>query len=223
MALTGIDEPGLRTRLLTGRARLPAVPPLAPATLPAALVQQRPDLVAAARRVEAAMAEQRQAQAALKPSLALTGSIGRNRIDAAGFSTTGNVWSLGPLELTVPLFDSGQRAAAADAARARVDDALVQYAAALRQAVREVEDALVALDASATRQADAEAAARDFQTVLRATEQRQRGGLASLFDLEDARRNALSAQGALIDLQRERATAWVSLARALGGGWTPNP
>jgi outer membrane protein TolC len=109
------------------------------------------------------------------------------------------------------------------AAAAAYDDAVQQYAAALRGAVREVEDALVALDASAARRADAQAAAADFESALKAADARQRGGLASLFELEDARRNALAARGALIDLDRERATAWVSLARALGGGWSPDP
>ena len=49
-----------------------------------------------------------------------------------------------------------------------------------------------------------------------------RGGLASLFELEDARRSALQAQVNLIDLDRERVAAWVALYRALGGGWTPD-
>ena len=60
----------------------------------------------------------------------------------------------------------------------------------------------------------------DFESALRATQARQQGGLASLLDLEAARRNAVAAQSALIELQRERATAWIGLVRALGGGWT---
>ena len=78
----------------------------------------------------------------------------------------------------------------------------------------------MALDASAQRQADAESAARDFEASLRATQARQKSGLASLLDLEAARRNAVQAQGALIELQRERAAAWIALYRALGGGWS---
>ena len=120
----------------------------------------------------------------------------------------------------VPLFDGGALDAALLGAEAGLDEARAQLAGALRQGVREVEEALVALDATAARRADAEAAARDFEAALQATEARQRGGLASLFELEDARRSALAAQSALIELDRERATAWVSLARALGGGWT---
>lgn len=222
-ALTALDEAELRRRLAPGRARVPQPAALAPASVPAMLLQQRPDLVAAARRVVAAAADRREAEAGLWPQLALTGSVARGRVEAPGFSTTGNTWSFGPLQLTVPLFDGGARRAAIDSARAGYDDAVVQLASALRQAVREVEDALVALDSSAARRADALAAARDFEAALRATEARQRGGLASLFEFEDARRNAVAAQAALIELDRERATAWVSLARALGGGWSPNP
>lgn len=223
VALTALDETGLRQRLAAATARVPQPAAIAPAGLPAALLQQRPDLVAAAQRVVSAAADRREAEAALWPQLMLTGSVGRARVEVAGFSVAGNIFSLGPLQMTVPLFDAGTRRAAAEATRAAYDDAVQQLAAALREAVREVEQALVALDATAARRADAEAAARDFEAVLRATEARQRGGLASLFELEDARRNAVAAQSALIELDRERATAWVSLARALGGGWTPNP
>jgi outer membrane protein, multidrug efflux system len=90
-----------------------------------------------------------------------------------------------------------------------------------RRAVREVETALVTLDTTAQREVDALQAARGFEESLVATQARQRGGLASVLDLEVSRRNALQAQGALIELQRERAAAWIALYRALGGGWDP--
>ena len=95
--------------------------------------------------------------------------------------------------------------------------------ASLRRAVREVEVHLVALRSTAEREGDATLAAQDFEASLRATQARQRGGLASLFDLETARRNAVAAQSALIDLKRERAAAWISLYRTLGGDFEPVP
>lgn len=223
VALTALDEAELRQRLAPATARVPQSPALAPATLPAELLRQRPDLVAAAQRLQATLADQQAAEADLWPQLQINGSLGRTRMSTHTLSVTGNSFSLGPLTLTVPLFDGGARRAAVDSVRAQADEARAQLGGALRQAVREVEDALVTLDASAARRADAEAAARDFDSVLRATEARQRGGLASLFELEDARRSALAAQSALIELDRERATTWVTLARALGGGWTADP
>ena len=134
-------------------------------------------------------------------------------------TSQGATWSLGPLVVSLPLFDGGARIAATAAAKASYDEAVALYQAQLRRAVREVETALVALQSASQRQADANSAARDFEASLRATQARQQGGLASLFDLEAARRNAVQAQSALIDLQREQAAAWIALYRALGGGW----
>jgi outer membrane protein TolC len=86
--------------------------------------------------------------------------------------------------------------------------------------VREVEDALVELQSSADRNADARIASEGFAASFLAAQARYQGGLASLFELEDARRSAVQAQASLIDLQRERVGAWIALYRALGGGWT---
>ena len=98
---------------------------------------------------------------------------------------------------------------------------MAQLQGSVRRALREVESALVSLDAIAARERDVMAAAVDFEASLTATAARQRGGLASLLDLEAARRNAVQARGTLIELQRERAAAWIALYRSLGGGWTP--
>ena len=76
------------------------------------------------------------------------------------------------------------------------------------------------MQSTAARSVDAQAAAEGFAFSLRATDARFKGGLASLFELEDARRSAVLAQTTLIDLQRERVAAWIALYRALGGGWS---
>ena len=221
--LTDIAEPELRQRLAPGTAAMPLPEPIAVATvaaLPAALLQRRPDLAEAAGKVVAAASDRSQAQARERPQLSLSGNLFESAARSGGVNLTGSIWTLGPLQLTLPLFDGGARAAASSAAQASYDEAVAQYRALLRRAVREVEASLVALQASAEREGDAQAAARDFEASLRATQARQRGGLASLFDLESARRSAVAAQSALIDLRRERAAAWITLYRALGGGWS---
>jgi len=219
VALTGLDEPGLRTALAPQRARQAQPAGFALPELPAALLRQRPDLAGAERTLQAARADIAQARAARLPALSLSGNLGRARGSAGGVNVSDSTWSIGPVTLSVPLFDGGTRRANVDASRARFDDAAVQYAAALRTAVREVESALLTLDASERRRSDLAAAAEGYAAALKATEARQRGGLASLFELEDARRSAVAAQAALIDLQRERVAAWIDLYRALGGGW----
>jgi outer membrane protein TolC len=85
--------------------------------------------------------------------------------------------------------------------------------------VQDVELALLTLQGTADREADVSAAAANYADTLRATEARQRGGLGSLFELEEVRRFSVQAQIALVDLKRERVDGWISLYRALGGGW----
>ena len=221
VVLTALDEGDLRARLAAASARQPQPAALPPLGLPADLLARRPDLVAAAHAVEAAAAERTQAAAERWPQVSLAGSIGTTRLSTASGAADGTTFSIGPLAVTLPLFDGGRRAAGEQAARAAYDDAVVQLQAALRGAVREVEDALVALQSTAAREADVDIAGEGFAASLRAAEARWRGGVGSLFELEDARRSALAAQSALVELRRERATAWINLYRALGGGFEP--
>lgn len=219
VALTAIDEPALRARLAPAQARLPQPARLAVAEVPAAGLAQRPDLASAARAVEAAAADVGAAQAQRLPRIGLTGTVTRTRVDFDGSRLEGTLWSLGPLSVSLPIFDAGLRAANVDAARARYDEAVAAYRARLRGAVREVESALVQLDSAAARSEDARIAVEGYEASLRAAEARYRGGLASLFELEDARRSAAGARSQWVELQRERVAAWITLYRALGGGW----
>ncbi|RYY69734.1 MAG: RND transporter, partial [Comamonadaceae bacterium] len=118
------------------------------------------------------------------------------------------------------LLDGGVISANRTAARARYDEAVAVYQARLRQAVREVEEALVNLDSTSRRERDARRAVEGFRKSLAAAEARWRSGLGSLIELEDQRRQALAAQSALVTLQQERAAALVALYRATGGGWS---
>jgi NodT family efflux transporter outer membrane factor (OMF) lipoprotein len=223
VSLTGIDEPELRAALAANAARVPQPAAIDVPAVPAQAVAQRPDLAAAERDVSAAAADVAQSQARRWPRIALGGSIGRARLDTGDTRLGGNVWSLGPISVSLPVFDGGTRRADVQATRARYDEAVALYGARLRGAVREVEQALVTLHATAARADDARAAADAFHAAHVATHARQRAGLASLFELEDARRSDLQAQTALIDLQRERVQAWIALYRALGGGWSATP
>ncbi len=218
VALTGLAEPDLRARLAAATARLPQPEAIAVASVPAQALAQRPDLAAAERELLAAAAEVDQASALRYPRITLAGSLGASRIDAGAGSLDGAVWSLGPVSVRLPIFDAGTRRANVDAALARRDAAASAYAGSLRTAVREVESALVELQSSNDRADDARTAVEGFAASLRATQARYDGGLASLFELEDARRSAVQAEVALIDLARERLLAWINLYRALGGG-----
>ncbi|WP_326538088.1 efflux transporter outer membrane subunit [Pseudorhodoferax sp.] len=219
VALTGWELPALAQRLDAQAAGVDLPALRAVDSVPARALAQRPDVYAAELAVAAASFDAGAAQAQRYPRLSLSGSIAALHVRGGGASETLNSWSIGPLQLSLPIFDGGTRAANAEAARARYDEAAAQYRAKVRQAVREVEEALLRLQDTAQRAADADSAVTGYQASLDATQARYDGGLASLFDLEDARRTLFAAQTARVALQRERTEAWVALYRALGGGW----
>ena len=219
VALTGVDEPQLRQQLATPWQE-PAQAMLLPlVSLPAQLLAQRPDVYQAERDVAAASADIGSAQAQRYPRLTLSGSLAAGIVHTGGAGTDVQTWSIGPLAVSLPLFDGGRRAANVDAARARYDEAVALYAGRVRQAAREVEQALVNLESARLRMEDARTAAEGFRMSFVATEARYRSGLGSLVELEDARRTALAAETGLVTLQRERVAAWIALYRAMGGGW----
>jgi NodT family efflux transporter outer membrane factor (OMF) lipoprotein len=220
VALTALAEPDLRGKMGTTPSGETPFAPIAIAHMPAQVLAQRPDLFQAEREVASASAEIGNAQAQRYPRLGLSGSIGALRMRSNGVETDLTTWSIGPLSLSVPLFDGGRRAANVDAARARYEEAAVGYRARARQAIREVEEAMVNLESTALRNEDAKIATEGYRASFNATQSRYQNGLASLVELEDARRTALAAEMALVALQRERQTAWIALYRAAGGGWS---
>lgn len=220
VALGAQAEPALRRELAQAAAQLPRPQEFSVGTVPAEVLAQRPDIHAAALDVLAAGASSDQAVAQRWPRITLAGSIGNTRVNSIGVSTDGTVWSVGPIAITFPLFDGGTRQANAQAAHVRHETAKKVYAAHLRTAIQEVESALVTLGSAAQRSESAKVAAEGFDRSFRATAASYQAGLASLFELEDARRSTVSAQSALIDLHRERVLAWIALYRAIGGGWS---
>jgi multidrug efflux system outer membrane protein len=222
VALTAIPEPKFIEKMAVAPVNTAQAAPFSVASVPAQVISQRPDVFTAERDVVVASAQVGSAIAQRLPRLSLSGSIGAMRLNTNGMETNGSTWSFGPLALSLPIFDAGQRAASVDYARAGYDTAVLAYQGKVRNAVREVEEALVSLQSTETRRADAEVATKGYGESLAATQTRYNHGLASLVELEDARRNALAAHTAQLNLQLERNRAWVSLYRALGGGWT-NP
>lgn len=217
--LTGAEEPALRERLATRTSRLPQPAAFALTTLPAATLAQRPDLAMAERELQASAAEVGVAEAARWPQLTIGGNLGIGLVRTGGSTSDALTWGFGP-NLSLPIFNRGRLQAQADAARARYDEARAGYALKLRLAVREVEEALLRLDASHRRETDARTAAEGLRSFLVSTEERARLGSASVIETEDARRLTLSAESTLLALQREQVSAWISLYRAVGGGWT---
>ena len=153
-----------------------------------------PTWLVAERQIVAAAEDTAQSQALRYPRVGIAGSVGPAWLRVDNVSTTGTLWTIGPVQVSLPIFDGGTRVANVVAARARYDEAVSAYRGLIRNAVREVESALVTLDSSARRVQDTRISVEGFEASLKAADARFRGGLGSLFDLEDARRSALRGQ-----------------------------
>ena len=190
--------------------------------VPVRVVSARPDVAVAERALAAASAEIGVAEAARYPRLSLLGMIGRQRQTLDGVFGIGRIWSFGPA-LDLPIFDAGRRAAQAEAARARYDEALAVYKGSVRKAVREVEQSLVRLDAATVREVEAKRAVEQYDKVLAAADQRWQIGLGSQIELEEVRRMALTARSQNVGVRHDGIAAWIGLYRAVGGAWSGAP
>ncbi len=221
VALTAIPEPRLKEKLALAPVKPAQLATISIASVPAQTIAQRPDVFSAERDVMVASAQVGAAKAQRLPRLSLNGSIAGTRLSTNGVDTDGTTWSFGPLAVSLPLFDGGQRVAAVTAAEANYQAVVTLYRAKVRDAVREVEQTLVNLHSANARTQDATVSTQGYAESLAATQARFGQGLASLVELEDARRNALASEAAQLNLSLERNRAWVSVYRALGGGFEP--
>ena len=221
VALTAMAEPDLKQKVAVATMNSAQAAPVSIASVPAQTISQRPDVFAAERDVVVASAQVGSAKAQRFPRLSLNGSIGAMRVSSGGTDQDVSTWSFGPLALSLPLFDGGQRVAAVKSAEANYAAQVAVYRGKVRSAVREVEESLVNLQSTESRALDAKVSTQGYAESLAATQARFSQGLASLVELEDARRNALASESTQLAVGLERKRAWVSLYRALGGGFEP--
>ncbi len=223
VALSGLAEADLRQKMQTSQTpwSWPSEATFSIAAIPALALTQRPDLFNAEREVAAASFELGSAEAERYPRLTLGGSVGRLNLRTGSTSFDVGTWSIGPITLTLPLLDGGKFAANLAGAKARYEEADAIYRARARQAVREVEVALVALHSANARQDDLRTVADSYSLALSLAQNSYNSGLGSLADLEDAKRAQLATQSTQLTTERERLSAWIALYRAVGGGWAP--
>ena len=190
-----------------------------PVTVPSTLLQRRPDIAAAERRVAAANGQIGIAQSAYYPSFALSGSAGLGAAAVGDlFKASSLVWSLGA-SLAQTIFNGGLTGAQVEQARASYEAAAARYRQTVLTAFKDVEDHLLAsrvLQQQLTlREQASQAATLVEQQVLN----RYGAGQVSYTEVITAQATALNARRALAQLQSDRQTAAVALIQALGGGW----
>ncbi|MEN5239634.1 MULTISPECIES: efflux transporter outer membrane subunit [Pseudomonas] len=187
--------------------------------LPSALIERRPDILAAEHRLRSRNADIGAARAAFFPRISLTGSFGTSSAQMSGLFDGGSrSWSFMP-KLSLPLFDAGRNRAGLSLAEARKDSAVAAYEGTIQTAFREVADALAATDTLRRE----EAARRALADTSRATEAlakaRYEGGVDNHLRYLDAQRSNFVNEAAYIQASTQRQLALVDLFRALGGGW----
>jgi NodT family efflux transporter outer membrane factor (OMF) lipoprotein len=191
-----------------------------PVGLPSTLLQRRPDVAAAERRMYAANRAIGVARAAFFPTIDLTAG-GTNATSLAGLAMAGNAfWALGPT-LALTLFDGGRRTAQVRAARARWDEASADYRVTALTAFQDVEDSLSALHHFGDEEQAETRAAQQAQQAADLSMMRYEKGVSNYLDVVTAQTTALFEQRRAIEVHTLRLNTAVSLARALGGGWSP--
>jgi multidrug efflux system outer membrane protein len=188
-----------------------------PQGLPSELLLRRPDLVEAEQRLVAANARVAVARSAHFPSIRLTGFLGSESAELGDlFTGPAGIWSA-VASLAQPIYAGGRLQAQREAAEARERVALAQYQGAVRNAFREVRQALAA-QVRARESFEAQSArVAALEETLRLARLRYASGIASQLDVLDAERGLLAAQTARIEALRAQRAAVADLYRALGG------
>jgi NodT family efflux transporter outer membrane factor (OMF) lipoprotein len=201
------------------RDSFPAVPPPPPAGIPSELLERRPDIVAAERRVAAAFNATAQAQAARLPTVGLTGNLGGASSSLSDLLDPANVaWSAGA-NLLAPIFDGGRRREAVEIATAEQEQALAAYGQAALNAFSELESNLDQGTVIAQREVDLEVAAREAEKAFRIASLRYEEGEEDLLSVLTIQQRVISAKSALSSVERLLLEQRINLNLALGGNW----
>jgi len=211
--------PGALDQELAGPAAVPAVPPEVPVGLPASLARRRPDVRQAEAALHAATAQIGASIAEMFPDISLSGQFGTRATDADYLGRwASHFWSVGP-SVSLPLFQGGRLVANVRLARAQQAEAALNYRQTVLNALRDVENALVAYRSD---QSQRDALARAQQEAARAhglALEAYRGGLGSFLDVLSAETREQQARQAWVRSNLQVTTDLVAVYKALGGGW----
>jgi multidrug efflux system outer membrane protein len=198
-----------------------SLPPAIPSGLPSELLKQRPDIRAAEQQLMAQTALIGVSEAARWPSLQLTGALGFESGDLSTITDSdADFWNIGA-NFLAPVFNAGRNKNRVEAEKARTEQALQTYLKTIQQALREVEDALVAVRTFRAENAARERQVEAARSAARLSRARYDGGVTSYLEVLDTERSLFQSELAASETRRRELNAIIGLYKALGGGWTP--
>ena len=196
--------------------------PIIPPSLPSELLERRPDIAAAERRMSAANADIGAATAAFFPTVRINGLAGFQSIDAATwFNWPSRMWSVGP-SVQLPIFTGGLNRANLKVARAAYNETVADYRQTVLDAFGQVEDQLAAQHLLTDKWSAQNQAVTYARRTLEIANNRYRAGLVTYLDVATAQAEALAQERTAVELQGSRLNAAINLIRALGSGWQTN-
>jgi hydrophobe/amphiphile efflux-1 (HAE1) family protein/NodT family efflux transporter outer membrane factor (OMF) lipoprotein len=200
---------------IAGSAEPPSVPP----GLPGDLLERRPDVAGAERRLAASNARIGVAEAGFFPTVRLTGYAGVESKDVDGlFDLESNIWSIGP-SLSLPIFQGGRNQANLRRSRAAFEESVAAYRQSVLVAFKEVQDALTATRLLAEQGAAIERTVEASRRASQLARTRFDAGYVGYIDVIDSQRTELVAERAAAQVAGLRFVATVQLIKSLGGGW----
>lgn len=214
--LTG-QAPGEATRVLETQSQIPIAPAMIAVGIPADTLRQRPDVRAAERTLAAETARIGVAKSALLPALSISGNVGTSALSLGklGDLVTGGLFA----GLSQLIFDAGKTASRVRAQRAAVDGAFAAYRQSVISSLEDIENGLVAIDATAERYRQSVIALDAASNSAVLARIQYRSGVSDFRTLLEAERSLLSSRNSEAASRADRALAMVQLYRALGGGW----
>lgn len=211
--------PGALEERLKVTSPIPQPPRKMATGIPADILASRPDVRMAERQLAQYTAKIGVAEANRYPSLSLTGNISSTAYDVADLGRKSTIgWSFGP-SLTVPLFKGGQLKAAVDVAKAERDQYYIAYQSAVLTAMQDVEDAIVSLTQERIKNGRLAASAASYGKAANLSKELNKAGASDFLDVLDAERSLYSEESSLIQSTASITTDYISLNKALGGGW----
>jgi len=219
--LTG-QPPAALLAELTATGSIPQASDGLALSMPAETLRQRPDVRAAEHQVSAAMARVAEADAARWPNFSLGGSLGLNALALGAMTDGASVVTSLLASVTMSIFDGGAARARVRAQQAGLDQALQAYKATVLTALKDVEDALVALAGDRERLVRLRIAAESAGNAALLARQRYSSGLVDFQTVLETQRSQLSTQDGVAGSSADVSSDHVRLYKALGGGWQPD-